>query len=494
MIWILAFLTGFFSLCVQVVATQFAFYSQPQSSHAIGLSLFAFLVGLGVAARLTHQRQDYLQKNFRTVVALAFGGVGVFFLWLINHAPDLRALLQNKIPTILPDPSAHYLATIVSQSMLFLLMPALGLGLLFPLLNDRITLKVGTQTGATTSWDYFGAGLGSLVCAFGLIPYFGMQLAGAMVSAMLIVVALIAAPTWRYRAIGAVFIFLFIGAEFPRLAETFRYSPPLSSHVLMSEPSPFGEVRVTRNSFGQASLHINGRGMCDAARSKSERLLASGPLKNLPNNKASVLNVGLGCGFTAFQFKVHEKVQNLDVVEINPTVIKAQNHFNLNLLGNFGANTRIHVGDGYKYVENSSRTYDVIAVDVEEPSIIHSSPLFTADFFRHVKAKMNDNGVFTVWTFNQPHTGRIILNTLKSVFAFADVVVVQGHLVFLAANSKVNMAGLRGDKKAREILLKMPQTEVATIAKNPYPKYFSVNEVFKFPPEYTDAFEIKAAN
>lgn len=497
MVWkigFLAFLTGFFSLCVQVVATQFAFFSQPQSSHAIGLSLCAFLLGLGIAARLTHNRQEYLQKHFRAVVALSFGLVGVFFFFLSIHTKDIWMLLKSWIPVIAADPSYHYLLTVFLQSVAFLLIPALGLGLLFPLINDRIALLKGTQTGAITSIDYFGAGVGSLFCAFILVPHLGMLLAGAVVSILLIVIALFLAPGWKWRGAGFLFLLLFVGAEFPRIVPVLKLTPILSAHLMFEEPSPFGLVRVSADSHGQSSLFINGRAMCYSNGSRSERLLASGPLRDLASSEAAVLNVGLGCGFTAHQFKHHPKVKELDVVEINPVVVKANYHFRLNLESETGAETRIHISDGYAYLEKNPKTYDVVAVDVEEPSIIHSSSLFTADFFKVVKSRLNPKGVFTLWTFNQPETGRIILNTLRSVFAHADVVVSDGHLVFFAADQEIKTAKLHGDKRSRQAILDLKLNEVATIAKNPYAKYFKVNEIFSFEPGHVDAFEMKATH
>lgn len=490
----LAFLTGFFSLCLQVVATHYAFLAHPQTSYAIGMSLFSFLTGLGVASQLSVKFQDLLQRNFRKLVAWVFTCVGLYFLMVTMFSNELREEVRRLCMNLASDPGVQHTISITILSFFFLFIPAVALGLLFPVINDRRANLKTPETGKTSFYDYLGAGIGALLCAFWLVPLGGLKNASIAVSTFMIAASLPWHGNWLRLAVTVVALTL------PPLAKSSLYGEISGAHfsiaqnvLLFSEPSPFGEVSVMAHRTQvphSMTLMIGLRAMCADTDNLTERMLSRIPLDQVRGEDLNVANVGLGCGFTARILKREPKVANLDIVEINPVIPKATKFFNPDLFSEPHA-PHLHIADGYDFFRRSTANYDIVVVDVEEPSVVHSSALFTQDFFKEVNGHLNERGMFTLWTFYEPATGRIILNTLRSVFQFADVLVAEQKLVFVAANRPFDLGQYRNALPLKRRLLSMPQTEIATIADNPYAKYFKVNSVFGLPPWYEDPFEMR---
>lgn len=490
----LAFLTGFFSLCIQVIATHYAFLAHPQSSYAIGLSLFSFLTGLGVASALASRAQAWLLARFPAVVAWVFTGTASYFLLTAYLSDHLRmgARFVSLMGTANPD--VQHLGAITLLSIVLLFVPALALGLLFPLLNDRRTQDEPVSTGKVGLFDYAGAGAGSLICAFVLVPRLGLGLASVAIGSTMIAVSIPWHVGWKRMPIALAALLPpllpLMGGDQTRANRLWTYSPP---EAVYSQPSPYGEVAVLRRRTAPYDLRltIGLRTMCWSKQHKSESLLAQAPLDLIRRQELKVLNIGLGCGFTAAEMRDNGRVRELDIAEINPAVVEASRLFPHNLFTpRDGFRLNIFNTEGYEHVRGTAKEYDLIVVDVEEPSIIHSSALFTRDFFDAAARRLPPDGLFALWSFYEPDTGRIILNTLKKAFRSADVMAVNGYLIFLASQMPVNLSAFNQDWARRKGLIERPRLEIATIQDNPYPRYFKVNETFGLPAWYHDPLEI----
>jgi spermidine synthase len=490
----LAFLSGFFSLCIQVIATHYAFLAHPQSSYAIGMSLFAFLTGLGVASSIAVRYQKKLLANFQRVIAWVFTGVGIYFLTITMVSQELRQWVHMISTLLVRDPGWQHLLSITLMSFWYLFIPATALGLLFPVLNDRRSGIQTSLTGKTSLFDYLGAGLGSLFCAFVLVPNIGLKDSSILVGMLILAASLPWHLNWARVAVTGLALVLPVTLHKSEIGTLWNVHESFTPReIVFSEPSPYGDILVTRDKVFpyHLVLSIGQRRMCSNTFNSSEQLLATLPVSLLKRGSLRTMNIGLGCGYTASALKKQPTVKTLDIVEINPVIVDANQVFGNELLKNFGAATQIHVEEGYQYLLGHPDLYDLIVVDVEEPTVLHSSALFTKEFFQAVKAHLQPDGIFSLWAFDQPETGRIVLNTLRSVFPFADVIVEDGALVFIAGNVTQNLAHDPVHFRDRHRLLNSPQKEIATLTNNPYPKYFKIATVFGLPPWYEDPFEKK---
>lgn len=473
---LLAFLAGLFSLLVQVIATHFTFLTQAQSSYAVGLSLFSFLTGLAVAARCAMGAQKFLLQHFSTVIGLAFALVGFYFSFVTHNESRWRVWFEDFAVSFSVSPEAGHAITVLILSVIYLFVPALALGLIFPLINDRRGSEDRVLTGRASSLDYLGAGVGCLCASFYLIPMLGLERSAFIVSLTLLAASLLWLDVGRKVVVAVGVVTLLLG--------NLRYMRP-DNETLFSKPSPFGTVDVTTH-FGDRVLAINGRGMCSSNRNRSERWLGKIALDTHGGRSLRALNIGLGCGYTADEIRRHPRTGELTVVEINPVVVEANRYF-----VEPGPSVEIKNEDGFSFLKTSDEQFDVVAVDVEEPSIMHSTSLYTLDFFRLVKSRMSSDGVFSLWSFHQEETAKIILNTLRKAFKNAEVTASNKHLVYVASDAPLNLPKAERNKNRVKEIEAVPLTDVATLQSNPYLKYFKVNQIFGFDREHNDIYELK---
>jgi spermidine synthase len=102
-----------------------------------------------------------------------------------------------------------------------------------------------------------------------------------------------------------------------------------------------------------------------------------------------VLLVGLGGGSIPKFIQKHFPDLHLDIVEIDPDVVKVcQDWFNFKP----GAHTRVIVMDGRMYLKRSSQTYDVILLDAYAADRVPFH-LTTLEFVQWVKSRLKPGGL-----------------------------------------------------------------------------------------------------
>jgi spermidine synthase len=108
-----------------------------------------------------------------------------------------------------------------------------------------------------------------------------------------------------------------------------------------------------------------------------------------------VLIIGGGDGGILREVLRHLCVEQVTLVEIDAAVIEmAKQYFPAHSNGAFDdARTRIVIGDGVQFVNESNETFDVIISDSTDP-YGPGEVLFSADFYTAIRARLNAGGVF----------------------------------------------------------------------------------------------------
>jgi len=182
--------------------------------------------------------------------------------------------------------------------------------------------------------------------------------------------------------------------------------------------SPYGEIKVDND-----TLYIDGREQCCWCypSNTSERMMVHYALDYIDpcyeySEGVKTLNIGLGCGLTVEEIVKYSYNNNVDVVEINYQVVLANRKMSKVL-----DNPRVHliVDDGLNYLRESSKRYQSIMIDVENPTVAHSSNLYTVEAFELVHEDLYGDGTFALWCFsgNDRYLG-ILYYSLKEVFPF----------------------------------------------------------------------------
>jgi len=444
---ILAFFIGMLSLMYEIYIVKVIFLYFVENIYAVSITLSSFLAGLALSSYYVSRKKNLKQnQQINILLGMQVGMLTYAVAVLQNHdwIPSMTDFLSNKTQN---QDVIFILKLFITW--IFLLIPALFLGGALPLLTGLFQKDYKSRTTDTSIiyfWDTLGASLGALIVGIGFIPFLGIKHAFWIIVGLNLIIFL---STWRLTkltkmlnvALGA--FALIIGSLVSlHFYSNIKPSTPSLNQPLLNQNffkdekivwqknSSFGVVTVTspQNLSPELKfLYINYRQMCNSMdrKSSSEADIADNTTQ-LMKNTGHVLNIGLGCGMTAKTLAQSSKVKALTIAEINPTVVEANNlHFkayNEAVLQN--PKTQLLTKDGAEVVRQASDQYfEAIVIDIEEPTIIHSSPLFTVDYFDIIKNKLKSDGVFSLWFFENPNKDtleaqKIILNSLKTVFPY----------------------------------------------------------------------------
>jgi spermidine synthase len=371
-------------LIYEIVATEMLFVYFIRSTYSVATVLSVFLSGLGLGSYLVHRYSPKISNPALLFAALQLGiaayGFGVF-LNLLKLIPSMQT------------------TGVFLSSIAVLILPATFLGAVFPLAGNMLKTCKEQSIGLVYSVDLVGAVAGALISGFVLIPLLGNRAAiltgiGLNLFAAL---AISKKKAWILLLIFASTIFFF--------------SPQPKN---FSSPSPFGEVEIINS-----TLYIENRAQCSPKSSYTHTLLASQAILPLNNTRAEVLIIGLGCGHTV-QEALRLVNTRVDVVEINPVVVKA-NHYLTDVVSN--PRVELTIDDGLFLLRNSAKKYDAIIMDIESPIIVYSSNLFTVEGFTEVRSALKQGGIFATFLpgCSSPEYYTILYNTLKQVFENVQV-------------------------------------------------------------------------
>jgi len=268
--------------------------------------------------------------------------------------------------------------------------------------------------------------------------------------------------------------------------------------VLFQRESDYGRITVGNDAFSQPGkkvLFINYRDMCHSDFHESEDFLGVVATAFLqPGSR--VLNLGLGCGFTAAKILESPNVALLDIVEINPVMVEACEVFagdNRGVIGD--KRVHIHFADGMEWLRTTDRNYEAIAADVEEPTVEHASALFTVEFFKLAKCKLKPGGLFAFWAiYTSQEVVNILAQTMRTVFENVGLKLFStpregfGQLVMYGSEHPCVQNDVFGVTEITGLRdLSVPaESEVNTLANKTLNDRFKINEAFLFPDDYRE--------
>lgn len=120
-------------------------------------------------------------------------------------------------------------------------------------------------------------------------------------------------------------------------------------------------------------------------------MLAHVPL-NTHSDPKQVLIIGGGDGGTAREVLKHPAVQNVDLAEIDETVIRACKQ-HMPEVGDWeNPRLNVRITNGIDYIKNSEDQYDVILVDGSDP-VGPAAELFRKEFYQHCNKALKQDGV-----------------------------------------------------------------------------------------------------
>jgi spermidine synthase len=154
---------------------------------------------------------------------------------------------------------------------------------------------------------------------------------------------------------------------------------------------------------GEMWIYSNGDVMFSTTRDEDEYadVIVHVPMAAAKDVK-SVLIIGGGGGITTREALRYEDVEKITTIDIDDVMIDFGK--NLDRLVEFNKGSLNHpkvetiIADGRNFVENSTETWDVIIVDIPEPTskCPSLSKLFTLEFYNQLKDHLNPGGAISI--------------------------------------------------------------------------------------------------
>jgi spermidine synthase len=177
-----------------------------------------------------------------------------------------------------------------------------------------------------------------------------------------------------------------------QLSDHVRFSLRVTRH-LYSGQSPFQRIDVLDSAeFGRVLL-IDGLIMItERDEFIYHEMITHVPMAVHPNPHR-VLVVGGGDGGTVRELCRYDRVEHIDLVEIDELVVQvAKEYFPTTSSGFADPRVQLHFTDGVDYVRKCGTRYDLIIVDSTDP-IGPGEGLFTREFYQDCFRILNDDGI-----------------------------------------------------------------------------------------------------
>ena len=297
--------------------------------------------------------------------------------------------------------------------------------------------QAGKSIGRLYGFNTLCAVVGAIVTTAWFIPNLGAQLSivalavfQAASGAAVMLFCEVRPTTWRGRANAAAALALLVAWSCG-----LNYLAPLSGIYAKQEPGrllalvegPGATITVHQRSAVDRVISINGVNVAgtNPVLRATQKLQAHLPVC-LHRSPRSVLQIGFGSGGTCYSVSLHDEIQSIDVVELNPDVLKVAAKWfadiNHGVLGD--PRVRVRIADAKSYVAATTQTYDLILSDSTHPRFRGNAALYAQDYFAHCAERLRPGGLISTWL---PLYGmstddiRGILKSFQSVFPHVQV-------------------------------------------------------------------------
>jgi spermidine synthase len=427
------------------------------STYVFTAVLTVFLAGVGLGSLVLKLGLSRVRRPDQAAVLIAVGIVaaalaGKLLIPALSFAVGLLRPLRVS-------PAGNALVSLAASAALELL-PALGMGLLFPLLV-RLTRESAVRPGAAVGRVYalntLGSIAGSALTAVLLVDWLGTSGAVAVALGLYTAVAvLLHPPAGSLRpalqlgalvAVASLCVYASSRREDPRSTDRgmYLYGPPdpasLRDEVLFFREGASANVLVL-GSGEDRTLRVNGK-VDASSRADMDMQLGAAylPLFLRPQAR-QVLVIGYGSGTTAGAALLFPEV-HVTCCEIESAVVEGAEHFrDVNHDPRRSPRFGIVYDDGRSYLQGSERSFDLMVSEPSNPWIAGVANLFSMEFYELASRRLTAGGLFAQWVQTYSFTAAdyaLVARTLMQVFEHVYLVrISEGDTLLLAAHAALS--------------------------------------------------------
>jgi spermidine synthase len=408
------FATGFATFALEVAWFRGLRAAFQSSTDSFAIMLFAVLLALGAGARL--------------VPALRRIGVDPGWLLAAAAVAVLVATPLVERMDILVIGTEGYAERIARRSLLTVAtlgLPMLLLGSVLPWLLEEYRARGGA--GWLYAANTLGSVLGSLLATWSLLPSLGFARTAWAVGLGVAALAAVVRPRGRALVLAA-------GAA--GLAFAVLRTEDIGRKRVLGTSS-FAKLRVIAFEEGAEATASVVEGEVTAAAGTARALVIDGFIATAEDMPATsymawmgrlpmllhpdperVLVICFGTGQTANAVR-EEGPERLDVVELNPAVLRMAPLFHSNHGVLDDPRVRARVMDGRAWLRRSEERYDVVTLEPMPPHFAGVNALYSREFYEIVASRLAPGGVVAQWVpfhLLPPFHAASIAATFQAVF------------------------------------------------------------------------------
>jgi spermidine synthase len=454
-----SFLTGFIAISYEVLWIRCLNYILNNSTYTFAIILFVFLVGISLGSLSMSYIQKIKNKMLTIAILqylLAFSGVLIIFLFYYFAYTETFAdwFLQNNFDTSVWNQKIGLNLTL---SVLVFLFPAILMGMTFPLLSELYYEHKQVGSGLAISQVYvvntFGSILGALVPIFILIPIFGsikitlylLAVVNLLIALYFTYLSAIKKRNYLLVAFSVLFGLLLLGTQCNNTLASLESigEDSYSDEPLFYKEGVMATVKIYKKEGLFKSLSIDGVTIASEAFKGKESTIGHLPFFTNRNIK-NVLAVGLASGSTVGSILKHKDVEQVDIVEIIPSIIDAVDFFkNANADVKNNPRAKIYIDDILSHLNYSDKKYDVISSDGKFGVLNKSNTtMLSKDYYEICKEHLTENGLFIQWISTEvPNRHfKAILATTQAVFPHSEMFLIRKNLYIMSSLKPIELS------------------------------------------------------
>ncbi|MHC5023990.1 MAG: fused MFS/spermidine synthase [Planctomycetota bacterium] len=436
---LVAALAGFTSLLYEVAWFRVLVLLLGGSAYAFTIMLLAFLLGIGIGGWLGGGLADRFARRGGAAAllrGLAWMQVSIGLLawgamFAYGELPTIWVWMYDRV-----EHAAHLMWPLgLLLALGIMLPPTLLMGAAFPFLV-RAAARATDTVAAPTGWIYgtntLGAVAGAFAGGFFLLP--GLHVRGTVLAAasLNVLAALLAAAgaaglaparntrsilRWTAAAAALLALIQLVRPPWQPLLMTagmYKYVQLLPErsreallayavhrHDLLFYDEGLSSVVTVARHRSTGGLWLANNGKVDATSEgdrRTQTMLAHLPFLFRPDSE-QVLVIGLASGMTAGSVTMHRAPTRIDVVEIEPAVVRASHVFDeVNHRPLEDPRTSLHLNDARNHLLlMPDACYDLISSEPSNPWLTGVANLFTSEFFALGKRKLRPGGIWAQW-------------------------------------------------------------------------------------------------
>ncbi len=382
-----AFVIAICGLIYQLLAGTLSSYLLGDSIYHFSLVIGLFMSAMGLGAWLSRYIDNQLPGTFiriQMVIGLVGGSSTVLLFFAF-------AIIQNYTP------------------LLFLISTLLGtlLGIEIPLiiriLKHQNSLKLNVSNVFTA--DYIGALIAALLFPLVFVPQLGLMRTGMFFGLLNIAVGLLAWKifqaelTHKRRLLAKIIIsalLLLIGFIYSENLTRHLESKLYQQQIIYAKTTPYQRILIT-NRQQRTRFFINGALQFDTLDEYRYHESLVHPAMQLAPAHEHILILGGGDGLAAREVLKYPDIKQVTLVDLDPEVTllfrknKLLQKINHNALNH--KKLTIINQDAWKFMDNNDQLYDVIIIDLPDPSNLSLSRLYSVTFYRLLQQHLSQAGV-----------------------------------------------------------------------------------------------------